>query len=121
MRRSKLQAVEQPDGVLRHVRQRVAGYLAGVAQQLGKRRRRPLQMGRAPDVAVVEAHHIQPARGELPAEVLLPGDHLRAQAHDQQRRRILRVAKRLVTEGDPPAHVAELLGHDPTTLASPHR
>ena len=37
------------------------------------------------DVAVVEAHHVQPARCQLSAEVLVPGDHLGAEAHHEQR------------------------------------
>ena len=69
------------------------------------------------DVAVVEAHDVKARAGELAAEVLVPGDHLRAQAHDQQRGRVGRVAEGLVAEGDAPADVAELLGHDPRTLA----
>ena len=64
-------------------------------------------MGRAADVAVVKAHHVQPARGELLAEVLLPSDHLGAKAHDQQRRRIGPVAEGLVAEGYPTADVAK--------------
>jgi orotidine-5'-phosphate decarboxylase len=102
--------IHQADRVRGHVRQRVARG-DGVAQKLQERRRRSLQVGRAADVAVVKAHHVQAARRKLCAEVLLPGDHLRAEAHDQQRRRIGRVAEGLVAEGDPLAHIAELLRH----------
>ncbi len=69
-------------------------------------------MGRAADVAIVEAHHEKTALGELLAEVLLPGDHLGAEAHDQQRRRIGGVAVGLVAEGDPAADIADELGHN---------
>src|SRR5271157_5450400 len=75
-------------------------------------------MGGAADVAIVEADHVQLARGELFAEVVLPGDHLCAQPHDQQHRRIGGVAKGLVAEGYPTADVAEELRHDRWTVAS---
>src|SRR6202047_3838100 len=61
---------------------------------------------------------MQSAASELHAEGLLPGHHLRAQSHDQQRRRIRRVPERLKAEGDAPPHVAELLRHGQRTLAS---
>ena len=37
-----------------------------------------MHVGRVADVAVVEADDVQSAGGELVAEVLVPGDHLRA-------------------------------------------
>src|SRR5690349_17622872 len=69
------------------------------------------------DVAVVETNDEKAARGQLAAEVLMPGDHLRAEAHDQQHRRVSGVAESLVAEGDAPADVALLLGHDSSRLA----
>src|SRR5439155_19764779 len=51
-------------------------------------------------VAIVEAHDVKAAAGDLAAELVLPEDHLRAQAHDQQQRRMLRVAERLVLDAD---------------------
>src|SRR5829696_6119334 len=86
----------------------------------GERRRRTIwlivggteiEVGRAADVAVVEADDIEAALGELVAEVLVPGDHLRRQSHDQHDRRVVGIAQGLVAEGHAPAHVAELLGH----------
>jgi hypothetical protein len=50
------------------------------------------------------------APGELLAEVIPPGDHLRPEAHDQQQRRVGAVAERLVAELDP-VDVRELLAH----------
>ncbi len=73
------------------------------------------------DVAVVEAHDVKAARREIAAEIVLPGDHLRAEAHDQQRRLISRIAERLVTERDVVADVAEALIHDPRMLAADAR
>src|SRR6202040_2683223 len=43
--------------------------------------------------------------------------HLRAEAHDQQRRRIRRRAEGLVAQGYPSTNVTELLIHDLATLA----
>ncbi len=60
----------------------------------------------------------RPRSASSRAEVLVPGDHLRAEAHHQQRGRMRRIAEGLVAEGDPPADVAELLGHDPAMLAA---
>ena len=71
-------------------------------------------MGRSPDVAVVEAHDVEAARRELAAEVLVPGDHLGAQAHDQQGGRVGVLAEGLIAEGYAPAYVTELFGHDPS-------
>ncbi len=62
VRRCELELAQQPGRVLGHVGERVARRAPGAAQQLAERRRRALQMGRAADVAVVEADHVQPAR-----------------------------------------------------------
>ena len=72
------------------------------------------QPRRAPDVAVVVADDEVAAPGQLLAEVLVPGEHLRAQAHDQQHRRVGRVAERLVTDLDV-ADGAEGLHHESVT------
>jgi hypothetical protein len=68
-------------------------------------------VGRAADVAVVEADDVKAALGELLAELLVPGDHLGGQAHHEDDRRVGWVAERLVAEGDVPADVEELLVH----------
>src|SRR5437588_13076178 len=75
-------------------------------------------MRRATDVAVVEAHDVKTPLGKPPAELLVPRDHLRAEAHDEQRGRIGGIPERLVAECDLPPHVAELLIHDLATLAT---
>src|SRR5207237_8067816 len=87
------------------------------AQDLGRRRWWAVHMGGAPDVAVVKAHHVQAASRELAAEALLPRDHLRAEAHDQQGRRVRLLAEGLIAERHAPTHVPELPRHDPRTVA----
>jgi hypothetical protein len=52
------------------------------------------------DVSVVEPHHPKAARRQQRAEVLIPAQHLRAQAHDQEQRRGVRLADLLVGELD---------------------
>ena len=52
------------------------------------------------DVAVVEADDAKAARGELAAEIVVPVDHLGAEAHDQQQRFRGRVAENLVADVD---------------------
>jgi len=55
---------------------------------------------RAAGVAVVVADHEAAALGKERAETLLPPEHRRTDPHDQQNRRIVRVAERLCTELD---------------------
>ena len=43
---------------------------------------------RLADVAIVEADHARTARRERLAELVVPEDHLRAEPHDQQHRRV---------------------------------
>ena len=90
--------VHQADRVARHVLEQIGrGDLAGLPAtpcQVG--RRRPVDLGRLADVAIVEADDPKAARGERRAEIVLPDDHLRAEAHDQQQRRIARAAEGLV-------------------------
>ena len=71
---------------------------------------RAVEVGRAADVAVVVPDHEEAAARELGAEVVLVGDHLRAEAHDQQHRGVGRVAEGLVTDVDV-ADAAGGLGH----------
>src|SRR5216684_1406479 len=97
--------VHQADDILRHVEQLVgrghrnlqepqleqfdrgqalaAGHLAGLA-----------------DIAIVEPDDAKPARGELPAEIVVPMDHLGAQPHDQQHRFRAGFAEDLVAKLD---------------------
>ena len=58
-------------------------------------------LGRAADVAVVEADDAVAAVGEEAAEALVPGDHLRRQAHHEEERRAVGLAHLLVAELDP--------------------
>ena len=70
----------------------------------------PREDRRAPDVAVVVADDVEAAPGQLRAEVLVPAEHLRAQAHDEQQGGIGGIAEGLEAELDV-ADAAELLGH----------
>jgi hypothetical protein len=65
---------------------------------------------RAAGVAVVVPDHETPAAGEHPAEALLPPEHRAAEAHDEEDRRIGRIAERLRAELDT-AHVDHPFGH----------
>ena len=56
---------------------------------------------RASGVAVVEPNDVEAAASQLLAEVLGPSEHLHPEPHDQQHRRILLAAERLVAEPDP--------------------
>ena len=106
------EGVEQARGVVGHVVQGVGRAADPAAQELGgARRRHVLEVRRAPDVAVVEADDEEAATGQLGTEVLVPGEHLRAQPHDQEQRRVAAVAEGVVAEADV-ADVGELLVHD---------
>ena len=79
--------VEQADGVGGHVGQRVA---------------RPLGEVRAePDVAVVEADHLEVAIDERLAELVVVSDALRAQSVDHEQHRVVGVAEAVVVDVDP--------------------
>ena len=60
-----------------------AGHLAGLA-----------------DIAIVEPDDAKAARRKLPAEIIVPMDHLGAQPHDQQHRIGVGIAEDLVTKLD---------------------
>jgi hypothetical protein len=81
------------------------------ARHLEDGRRTAFHPGRPAGVAVVEADDVKAAIGEAPAEVLVPPDHLDAEAHDQENRWVGRRAEGLVAEPDSPAHVCEFLVH----------
>src|SRR5215469_15109662 len=55
---------------------------------------------RAAGVAMVVAHHEPPAIGEQSAHAVLPPEHRRADAHDEQYRRIGRVTEGLGAQLD---------------------
>ena len=116
--RRQVELTQQARGVARHVGERVRRALLAPARDLpdgGGRRR---DVGRAAAVAVVEPHDVEPAAGELRAELVRPADHLGRETHDEEHRRIVRVAELLVAELDLRADATELLGHEPGTLAS---
>ena len=52
------------------------------------------------DVAIVEADDAKSARRQLPAEIVVPKDHLGAEPHDQQHRLGAGVAEDLVANVD---------------------
>ena len=93
MRRGQLEPAQQARGVVGHVGEGVAGHAPGAQQKLEDGGCRTVHVGRVADVAVVEANDMEPAAGQLQAEILLPGDHLHAQPHDQKCRRIGRIAE----------------------------
>ena len=70
----------------------------------------PREDRRAPDVAVVVADDVEAAPGEVRAEVLVPAEHLRPQAHDEQQGGVGGIAEGLEAELDV-ADAAEALGH----------
>ncbi len=105
-------SLEQAGRIVGHVGERVVRRATRARQQLREARRTPRDVRGAADVAIVEANDEQSAGGELLAEVLLPGDHLSAQPHDQQSRRVGWLPEGLIAEGHTPADIAKLLGHD---------
>ncbi len=106
MRPADAEVIEQRDHVPRHVDQRVR-HLAATAQQIAPdpsvhraRGAHPVHLGRQPGVAMVEADHAVPRVDELRAEAVRPHRQLGAQPHDQQDRRIVRVAEVFVIQLD---------------------
>ena len=105
MRRLDAERVHQPDGVLRHVAQLVGGcdrnFQKSQLEKLGKGNAASAgKMARLADVAIVEADDAKAAARELPAEIVLPMDHLGAQPHDQQHRLRTGIAEDIVAEVD---------------------
>src|SRR3954447_4207966 len=102
--------VEQAGCVVGHLGERVGRVLDPSRRELADARHVALHRRRLAYVAIVEADHEEPAPGQLAAEVLTPGDHLCAQTHDQQDRRVTCLAEGLVTERDR-SHFCELFVH----------
>ena len=98
--------VQQADRICGHVGQcvRHAAWVNHLTRQtaryqvthVGNTRLR--QPGGLPDVAVVKAYDVVAALRQLGAEGLVPGNHLCAQAHHQQQRRLRSVAKAVVSQ-----------------------
>ena len=82
--------VEDGDRVIGHVGQQV-----GLAARTD---RRIVEVGRQPDVAVVEPDDVEPAGDELLAPRLGVVDALAAESVDEEQRRIAGRAERLVVE-----------------------
>jgi len=106
---------QQRRGVVGHVLQGVGRLLLphGDVEHVGQAQ--VVELAGEPDVTVVETDHVERAgRGQLLAEVLVPGDHLDAQAHHEQEGRGARAAERVVFELHPVGlgswHVAILAG-----------
>jgi hypothetical protein len=99
------EAVHQRDRVGCHVAQRVGRLDLAAGHRRHEHHRQvrhavvPQPRGLA-DVAVVEAHDVEAARGEILAEGFIPQDHLRAETHDEHERRIALVPEGLVLELD---------------------
>ena len=122
MRALDPEVVEHADAVGGHLGQRVGGGALVAAQDLAEGGHRGGgQDRRAPDVAVVVADDVEAAAREVGAEVLVPAEHLRAQAHDEQHGGIGGVAERLEADLDVAADAAEALGHAEVNLAGAPR
>ncbi len=105
MRGLDRQGVQQSGGVVGHVAQRI-GDVDRIALHLPREHRQHIgdpmlgELGRQPDVAIVEPDDPVTARRELRAKLLVPGDHLRGEPHDQHQRRGIAVAERVVAKLD---------------------
>jgi hypothetical protein len=96
------EVVHQADRVGGHVAEQVGGAAAAAEHHVDPGRHPSrLDLGRAADVAVVEADDAEAALGQGRAEFLVPGQHLRGQAHHQQQRLAGGVAHLLLGELDP--------------------
>ncbi len=97
--------VEEAGRVGRHLGQRVARRPGQPERPRDHVRRAAADFRREADVAVVEADDLVTAVDELPAEVLVPGEHLHPEPHHEQDRRVGRIPEGLVGELDPAADV----------------
>ena len=101
----ELEMIEQRRGVVGHVGEAVRDLqrLPGGAarDELGQRRHgHAVEACGQADVAVVVADHEVPAAREAEHELVVPGQELAAQAHDQQDGRIGGVARDLILDLD---------------------
>ena len=94
-----LEVLDQPDGVGGHVVEPVDGG-AGQPEHPGGDVDPAADLRGEADIAVVEADHVVAAHREQLAELVVPAEHLHAQAHDEQDRFGLRIAEVVVTELD---------------------
>ena len=105
MRALDAERVKQTDDVVRQIGQGVRNPFSD-ADQVGRHDefdiRRPVlvELGRQTDITIVEADDPIATGRESRAESVVPGDHLRRQAHNQHQRRRLGIAKRVVAQLD---------------------
>eukprot|EP00760_Papus_ankaliazontas_P002934 PhM_4_TR11336/c0_g1_i2/m.103958 len=116
-----LEAVEQCEGVERHVLEVVpATHAAAPAQPRedeldGRRRADARHLRGQPHVTVVEADHVEPSRREHAALVFVPHNHLPVESHQKEERGVLGHAERFVAQVDVDARgvaEADLVGHE---------
>src|SRR5436309_843207 len=96
--------IEQADRVGRHVMQSV-GRLdrlpdKRIFQELRQRRRLAIHLSRFADVAIVEADDVESALRQSRAKPLIPQDHLRAKAHDEEEWPVVAITERVVAKFD---------------------
>ena len=105
MRRFDAEHIHQADHVERHVVDLVGGLDRDLQEtQLEQFDRRQAlaaaQLARLADVAIVEPDDAKSACRKLPAEIVVPMDHLGAQPHDQHHRLRIGLAEDFVTKLD---------------------
>jgi hypothetical protein len=88
------QAIHQANGIRGHIGEvvRRVDFLTGhhlLQDRAEVDRRCSLELGRQPDISIVEANHAEATGGEAVAERLRPRYHLRGETHDQQDGRIV--------------------------------
>lgn len=100
--------IEDAACVIGHVRERVGGprdrYSDEELQQFDRQWSaagvHPVELVGQPRVAIVEPDHVVSGGGDLLAELRPPVHHLGTQAHDQQDRRVRRIAELLEAQVD---------------------
>ncbi len=78
-----------------------------------------MEVGRKPCVAIVKANRSQPASYEFVTEALMPAEHLRAHAHNQQHGRRVSLREALVCYLDFRRADVESLLHTHRRILSP--
>ena len=121
------QRIEQAHSVSRHISQPI-GYLRVQPEQTHQRD--PAELGYAmltellaePDVPVVIADHMIPARQQRLDQLDRPQRQLRAKPHDEQQRRVGRISVRFVFKldavGGDLRHLVSLASVGPALLAT---